>query len=194
VAELLPVREPKLSTDSTDDTDAKMKWTMDRELKPISTKGDPQTYEIIGAAMEVHSHLGSGFLEPVYREALAIEFGQRSIPFRREILLALDYKGQQLRCGYRADFVCYDSILVELKALEQIGGADRSQLINYLRAAKLHRGLLLNFGTGQLQFERFVVGDAQAVAMQAPSSVSSVQSVDPLWSPTVELSPHRSSS
>ncbi len=81
---------------------------------------DEQTHAIIGAAMEVHRQLGSGFLEAVYQDALEIEFRVRSIPFRREVELPVHYKGQRLSCSYRADFVCYDQIIVELKALRSL--------------------------------------------------------------------------
>ena len=79
-------------------------------------ENDPQTYDIIGAAMEVHRELGDGFLEAVYQAALAIEFARRRIPFRAEVELPVEYKGMRLSCGYRADFVCFENVLVEIKA------------------------------------------------------------------------------
>ena len=117
---------------------------------------DPQTYEIIGGAMEVHRHLGHGFLEAVYQEALAIEMTRRNIPFEREVAVPVEYKGQRLQCGYRADFVCFEEIVVELKAISQLTGADEAQLINELKATGLHRGLLFNFGTPSLEYKRIV--------------------------------------
>lgn len=105
--------------------------------------------------MEVHRHLGPGFLEPVYQEALAIEFGICGIPFVREQDLPVLYKGRRLACGYRADFVCYDSIICELKALQSLTGKEEAQLINYLKATGLERGLLINFGRPSLDFKRF---------------------------------------
>lgn len=81
---------------------------------------DPQTYAIIGAAMEVHNHLGSGFLKAVYQEALAAELLQRGIPFEREVQLAVNYKGTILPVSYRTDFVCYGEIIVELKRLPRL--------------------------------------------------------------------------
>ena len=117
---------------------------------------DPATYAIIGAAMEVHRQLGHGFLEAVYQEALALEMTARKIPFKREVSLPVEYKGQRLVCSYRADFVCYESIIVEMKAINQLTGADEAQLINELKATGLHRGLLLNFGAPSLEYKRLV--------------------------------------
>jgi len=130
---------------------------------------DPETYAIIGAAMEVHRQLGHGFLEAVYQEALALEFGQRSIPFRREVELPVFYKGERLQCSYRADFICFTDIVVELKALSVIGGAEEAQLLNYLKATGYPKGLLLNFGAPRLEYKRRIF---------TLSSVPSVSSVD----------------
>lgn len=117
---------------------------------------DPGTYAIIGAAMRVHTELGCGFLERVYHEALAIELAQNDIPFRREADLVVQYRGTPLLCPYRADFICYNSIILEIKALQTLNSEHRAQLINYLKAASLNRGLLLNFGTKRLEHERIV--------------------------------------
>jgi GxxExxY protein len=117
---------------------------------------DPQSYAIIGAGMEVHSELGPGFAEPVFQEAFAIELGLRQIEFQREHALQIRYKGHMLNCGYRPDFICFDSIVVELKALPKLTNAEISQTINYLKASGLHVGLLLNFGGPNLEFRRFV--------------------------------------
>ena len=121
------------------------------------TQDDPRTYSIIGAAMEVHRQLGCGFLEPVYQEAMAIELATREIPFIREIKLSVAYKGQALNTRYSPDFICFVSVVVELKALSRMGGTEEAQVINYLRATGHEVGLLLNFGTRSLEHRRFVL-------------------------------------
>lgn len=117
---------------------------------------DPQTYAIIGAAFEVHNQLGSGFLEVVYQEALAQEFNLRGIPYNREQPIPITYKGELLATVYRADFVCFNEILVELKALKTLSVFEETQVIHYLKATGLKRALLLNFGTPKLFHRRFV--------------------------------------
>ena len=119
---------------------------------------DEQTYAIIGAAMEVHRHLKHGFLENVYADALAREFGLRNIPFEREKPLTVFYKGERLESRYKADYVCYGEVVVELKALAVISGNEEAQLLNYLRITGLQRGLLLNFGASTFRFKRMVFG------------------------------------
>lgn len=125
-------------------------------MSPSRPDHDPETYAIIGAAHEVHSVLGAGFLEGVYQEALAEEFGLRGIPFVREAEVPVVYKTKKLGCHYRADFVCHDSIIVELKALKDLGPPEMAQTLNYLKATGFARGLLLNFGASSLQKRRFV--------------------------------------
>lgn len=117
---------------------------------------DPQTYAIIGACMAVHNELGPGFLEAVYQEALEIEFTRRGIPFVREKRLVIIYAGQRLKTPYDADFVCYDSIIVELKAVSNLIPKHEAQTIHYLKATGYERGLLVNFGAPSLDYKRFV--------------------------------------
>lgn len=117
---------------------------------------DPATYAIIGAAMQVHRELGCGFLEAVYQEAMQIELTRTGIPFQPEVPLRIRYAGEWLSTRYRVDLICYDSVVVELKALNQITGREEAQMINYLKASGIGRGLLLNFGERTLRYRRFV--------------------------------------
>ena len=131
------------------------------------TENDPRTYGIIGAAIEVHKQLGCGFLEAIYQEALSIEFAKRNVPFRREVRLPVHYKGQLLSTTYCADFICFDSVVTELKALAHMSGTEEAQLINYLKATGYEVGLLLNFGGRSLQHRRFVLSKSASSASSA---------------------------
>jgi len=115
-----------------------------------------ESYKIIGAAMEVHKELGAGFLESVYQEAFELELQKQSIPFEREKLLNIFYKGQKLKKRYMSDFVCYDEIVVELKALGELNSDHEAQILNYLKTSGLKLGLLINFGTRSLEYKRLV--------------------------------------
>ena len=117
---------------------------------------DERTHAIIGAAMEVHRVLGCGFLEAVYQEALAAEFELRQIPYAREVEFPISYKGRTLKTLYKADFLCFGAIIVETKALSAVTSIEESQILNYLKAAALSVGLVLNFGKSSLEFKRFV--------------------------------------
>ncbi len=117
---------------------------------------DERTYAVIGAAMEVHRELKHGFLEPVYQEALARELQRRGVPFEREVELPIHYKGRRLNTGYRADFVCFGSLLVEIKAQHSVGSAEEAQVLNYLKVTGLETALLLNFGAPSLYHRRFI--------------------------------------
>jgi GxxExxY protein len=119
-------------------------------------ENDPRTYAIIGAAMEVHQILGCGFLENVYQEALELELAERKIPFRAQAQLPIRYKGRVLQTVYKADFLCYDAVVVEIKALTQLGSPEEAQVLNYLKATGYEIGLLLNFGRTSLQYKRYV--------------------------------------
>ena len=116
-----------------------------------------ECYDIIGAAMEVHNELGHGFLEPVYQEALSIVFQENNIPFIKEQVLDIHFKGRLLNKKYVADFICYDEIIVELKALETLAPEHTAQVLNYLKATGKKLGLLINFGTTKLQYKRVIL-------------------------------------
>ena len=137
---------------------------------------DVETYQIIGAAMEVHRTLGPGFLEPAYQAAMEVELGLRGVPFTREVEVPIYYKGMPLGVRYRADFICYGSVLVELKSLDRLSVREEAQIIHYLAASRIGRGLLINFGAPHLQYRRFV-GPAHT---PTNTSVSSVKSVGPV--------------
>lgn len=122
----------------------------------MTDKGDDRTYQIIGAALEVHKNLGGGFLEAVYGDALELEFQEKGIPYEREKELHIYYKDKVLPHFYRPDFVCYGSVVVELKAVDDLTAQNQAQVINYLAATKCKVGLLLNFGKSSLQKKRFV--------------------------------------
>lgn len=117
---------------------------------------DNETYQVIGAAMEVHRHLGSGFSESVYADALEVEFQMRGIPYEREKMLSVYYKNTMLQHYYIPDYICFGHVIVELKATESILPVYESQIINYLKVAKFRRGLLINFGEMSLRTKRYV--------------------------------------
>ena len=120
-------------------------------------KYEEQTSKILNACIEVHNELGNGFLEPVYQEALEEEFKLQGIPYEREKLLPVMYKGKQLNKEYYADFVCYENIIVELKAVTNLVKAHKAQLLNYMKATKAEIGLLINFGETSLKWERITM-------------------------------------
>jgi len=126
------------------------------QMDADKNKKDPETYAIIGAAMEVHKVLGNGFLEAVYQEALEKEFLARKITYEREKELPIIYKDQVLKTFYKADFICYRSMIVELKANQQLSGTEEAQVINYLKASGLNKALLINFGAPRLEFKCLV--------------------------------------
>ncbi|MEO7913012.1 MAG: GxxExxY protein [Roseiflexaceae bacterium] len=116
-----------------------------------------ESYAIIGAAIEVHRVLGSGFLEAVYQEALEIELQACQVRFDSQTPLSIMYNNYHLQKGYIADLCCYGNIIVELKALDRLSGKEEAQLLNYLKATGFRLGLLINFGsTGKLEWKRFI--------------------------------------
>jgi GxxExxY protein len=116
------------------------------------------SYAIQGAVFEVYREMGSGFLEAVYQECLAIEFRRREIPFEAQKDLSLVYKGERLQQIYRPDFLCFGKIVVELKAVKDLAAEHRAQVLNYLKATGLRLGLLVNFGHHpKAQMERLVL-------------------------------------
>ena len=116
-----------------------------------------ECYKIIGACMNVHKELGPGFLEAVYQESLMLEFLEQGIPFEKEKDIRIIYKGRALDKYYKADFLCFDNIIVEVKALSEISNDHISQLLNYLKATKLRVGLLVNFGSSSLVYKRLIL-------------------------------------
>ncbi|MGY6744958.1 MAG: GxxExxY protein [Cecembia sp.] len=116
-----------------------------------------ESFKIIGAAMEVHNELGHGFLEKVYHEALEIEFLKREVQFLKEHKLPIYYKNTKLSMVYSADFVCYDKIIIEIKALSELNTEHTAQVINYLKATKMKLGILINFGSKSLEFKRILL-------------------------------------
>ena len=120
--------------------------------------------------MEVHTLLGCGFLESVYQEALEREFILREIPYRKEVPLPVLYKGRPLDSAFRADFVCFEGVIVELKALGKIGGLEESQVINYLKATGYEIGLLINFGARSMEFQRIALSNPTSQSAKSAKS------------------------
>jgi GxxExxY protein len=131
------------------------KWTKNIYIMELLYK--QEVYTLIGIAMTVHQELGCGFAEPIYEEAFAVELRDNNIPFERQKKLTVFYKGKPLEKYYVADLICYDGVIVELKALSTLISENEAQLLNYLKITKMRVGLLVNFGAKSLQYKRMVL-------------------------------------
>ncbi len=121
---------------------------------------EKEVYEIIGAAIEVHKELGSGFLESVYEEAMVIESNKRNIPHETQIKIPVFYKSQKLNKEFLADYVGFGKIIVEFKCIPRLTKVEEAQIINYLKATGIKVGLLINFGSqGRLEWKRYIRTD-----------------------------------
>jgi len=131
------------------------------DLEPLFASTEPflfkeETYAMIGAAMEVHTQLGPGFLESVYEAAFIEECKLRDLPVQEQVRMNVSYKGIPLSTNFIADLVAYGKIIVELKAIKRLSPIEEAQVLNYLKAADMRVGLLLNFGTCKLEWKRFI--------------------------------------
>lgn len=131
-------------------------WYKNRGKTITAQEADPETYQLIGLGMEIYNNIGPGFLEAVYQEAFEIELQNNDIAYEREKKLEIVYKNKKLNTFYKADFICMNNIIVELKSIKQITNIEKAQVINYLKATGYHKAILLNFGSSSLQFKRFV--------------------------------------
>ena len=117
---------------------------------------EKETYKIIGCCMSVHKELGAGFLESIYHEALEKEFKEHKIPFKSKEKLQVYYKNQPMNKFFVADLICYDKIIVELKAATFLHKTMEAQTINYIKSTNFKIGLLINFGEKSLKWKRFI--------------------------------------
>jgi GxxExxY protein len=123
-----------------------------------------EVYAIIGAAMEVYNQLGPGFSEAIYQEAMEIESKLRTIPHNPQQEISIKYKGTKLKQFFKPDFICYDKIIVELKALDRLSSREESQMLNYLKATSMPVGVLINFGAERdLEWKRMVLTPQKSV-------------------------------
>lgn len=116
-----------------------------------------KVYKIVGAAMEVHKELGPGFLEAVYQEALAIEFNLQQVPYQEQVKVRMFYKNNSMKAFYVPDYLCYEGIVVEIKAMKKCTQVEEAQIINALKATRHQLGLLINFGEPSLFWKRFIL-------------------------------------
>jgi GxxExxY protein len=131
-----------------------------------------EVFRIVGAAMEVHKELGPGFLEAVYQEALELEFIRQGIPYEREKELILFYKGVRMQKKYVCDFICFDKIIVELKALKELSNIDLAITMNYLNITKTPLGMLFNFGEQRLVFKRMIMSKFNKIGKDSPNETA----------------------
>ncbi len=123
-----------------------------------------EVYAIVGAAMEVYNQLGPGFGEAIYQEAMEIETKVRTIPNSPQQDIFITYKGKKLKQFFKPDFICYDKIIVEIKALDRLTSREEAQLLNYLKATGMSVGLLINFGAeNDLEWKRMVLTKSKPV-------------------------------
>jgi GxxExxY protein len=145
-----------LPTEHTEYTENETKQK--RKITMTKLMLEKETYDILGACFEVYKNKGCGFLEAVYQECLEIGFGLRGLPANALFPLALTYKGRTLKKSYEADFICFGTVLVELKAVSKLTDEHRAQVQNYLNATGLRVGLLVNFGHfPMVEHERFAL-------------------------------------
>ena len=123
----------------------------------VSLSFPEESHKIIGAAMSVHRYFGCGFTEKVYQDAFEIELKNSGIPYQREVQLHASYRGIQMSSTFIPDFICYDNIIIELKAVKELDDINRSQTYNYAKVAGFQLALLINFGESSLVYERYVV-------------------------------------
>jgi GxxExxY protein len=117
-----------------------------------------ESYEIMGACFEVYKEIGCGFLEDVYQECLEIELQLRGVPFRPQVELPLAYKGRRLESKYKPDFICFDKIILEIKAVTELANIHRAQVQNYLKGTGYRLGLLVNFNHHpKVEYERIAL-------------------------------------
>lgn len=118
-----------------------------------------ESYKIMGACFNVYKEMGCGFLENVYQECLEIEFDYQKLPFMTQATVTLNYRNHELKKRFRPDFICYDKIIVEIKAVDSLIGKHEAQVLNYLNATKFRLGLLVNFGHyPKIEYRRLVLG------------------------------------
>ena len=131
-----------------------------------------EVYAIIGAAMDVYNNLGPGFLEAVYQEAMEIETASRKIPALPEKKLYIEYKGTPLKKFYEADLICYEKIIVEIKAMDKLTSREEAQILNYLKATGMQVGVLINFGAhNDLEWKRLVLTQTKQPRVYRPVNV-----------------------